>query len=171
MMKHSTSYPDPVAVAATFATGLLIGALNALAVVGLGILPLLATLAVMNIAAGAELILTENTVVGATSPLLALLAGGSFAGISALAWCLILFSAAMVVLIHFTGLGLRLYAVGGHREAARAAAREDDTGDDEPGQHEGCEETCGKLRIHRRDTLGRLTSRASPARSPRRARG
>lgn len=114
-------YPDPVAVAAALATGLAVGALNAFAVVTLGILPLLTTLAVMNIAAGAELILTENTVVGASSPLLGFLASGSLGGISALAWCLILFSAAMVVIIHFTGLGLRLYAAGGHREAARAA--------------------------------------------------
>jgi ribose transport system permease protein len=45
-----------------------IGALNAVAVVTLRILPLLATLAAMNIASGLELTLTENTVVGTTSP-------------------------------------------------------------------------------------------------------
>lgn len=114
-------YPDAVSVAATIATGLAIGALNAVAVVFFGILPLLATLAVMNIAAGAELILTENTVVSASSPLLGLLVGGSFLGISALAWCLIAFSILMAALIHASGYGLRLYAVGSHPEAAKAA--------------------------------------------------
>jgi ribose transport system permease protein len=114
-------YPDAVAILAAIACGVAIGALNAIAVVGLGILPLLATLAVMNIAAGAELTLTQNTVVGATSPLLGFLVSGSFLGISALAWCLILFSAIMLVFIHKTAFGLRLYAVGGHPEAARAA--------------------------------------------------
>lgn len=114
-------YPPAVAVLATFGTGLAIGALNAFAVVTLGILPLLATLAVMNVAAGLELTLTENTVVSATSPILAFLQTGRFFGISALAWALILFSAVMTVVIHRTALGLKLYAVGGHPEAARAA--------------------------------------------------
>lgn len=114
-------YGDGIAIAAAIATGLAVGAMNAIAVVGLGILPLLATLAVLNIAAGAELTLTENTVVAATSPLLSFLVTGSFLGISALAWCLIVFSAAMAIIVHATGPGLRLYAAGGHREAARAA--------------------------------------------------
>ena len=75
----------------------------------------------MNIAAGAELTLTQNTVVPANSPLLLLLISGSFLGISAMAWVLVVVSAAMIVFIHKTGFGLRLYAVGGHPEAARAA--------------------------------------------------
>lgn len=112
---------DFVAVAGAIATGMIIGALNAVAVVWLGILPLLASLAVLNIAAGAELTLTQNTVIGATSPLLSLLVSGSFLGISALAWALILFSVIMVLFIHKTAFGMRLYAVGGHPEAARAA--------------------------------------------------
>lgn len=117
----SMGHGDFIAVAAAIAVGMVVGALNALAVVGLGILPLLASLAVLNIAAGAELTLTQNTVVGATSPLLSMLVSGSFLGISALAWALILFSALMILLVHKTAFGMRLYAVGGHPEAARAA--------------------------------------------------
>ena len=114
-------YSDVAGVLAALATGVVIGALNAIAVVGLGILPLLATLAVMNVVAGVELTFTQNTVVSATSPLTAWLIAGGFLGISAMAWCLIVASAAMLLFIHKTGLGLRLYAVGGHHEAARAA--------------------------------------------------
>jgi ribose transport system permease protein len=117
----SMGHGDLVAVAAAIAVGMLVGALNALAVVALGILPLLASLAVLNIAAGAELTLTQNTVIGATSPLLSMLVSGSFLGISTLAWALVLFSAIMIVLVHKTAFGMRLYAVGGHPEAARAA--------------------------------------------------
>lgn len=117
----SLGYGDMVSVLAAIAVGMMVGALNALAVVGLGILPLLSTLAVLNIAAGAELTLTQNTVIGASSPLLGLLVSGSFLGISSLAWALILFSAAMILLVDRTAFGLRLYAVGGHPEAARAA--------------------------------------------------
>ena len=113
---------DPVStIAMTLGVGIVVGALNAFAVVALGILPLLSTLAVMNIAVGAELILTQNTVVSTASGLGDFLAFGSFAGISALAWFLVVFTVLIVVLIHGTAFGLRLYAVGGHREAARAA--------------------------------------------------
>jgi ribose transport system permease protein len=117
----SMGYGDFLSVLAAIAVGMAVGALNALAVVGLGILPLLATLAVLNVAAGMELTLTQNTVVGASSPLLGFLVSGSFLGISALAWALIVFSAIIIAIIHGTAFGLRLYAVGGHPEAARAA--------------------------------------------------
>ncbi len=113
--------PLPVTLALTVATGVAVGALNAIAVVWLNILPLLATLAVMNVVAGAEMILTQNTVVAMTSDFVDVIAVGSYLGISTLAWCLIVFTLVMVALLHFTGTGLRLYAVGGHPEAARAA--------------------------------------------------
>ena len=112
---------DLVAAAAALAAGLAIGLLNAFAVVSLGILPLLATLAVMNIAAGLELTVTENAVIGANSPMIQIIATGRFLGLSTLAWIFILFSALMIWLIHYSRYGLRLFAVGGHPEAARAA--------------------------------------------------
>lgn len=114
-------YSDAPALGAALIVGMAIGALNAYAVVGLGILPLLATLAVMNIAAGIELTVTQNTVLSVSSPLLEFLSTSSAFGISALAGALILASVVMIALIHFTSFGLRLYAVGGHPEAARAA--------------------------------------------------
>ncbi|MFL9863638.1 ABC transporter permease [Paraburkholderia fungorum] len=114
-------YSDGTAVLAVIAVGLAIGALNAVAVVWLGILPLLATLAVMNIAAGVELTVTQNTVLSVTSPLITAISTWSLFGISALAWILIAASLFMIALVHFTSFGLRLYAVGGHPEAARAA--------------------------------------------------
>ncbi|WP_205926114.1 ABC transporter permease [Rhizobium sp. P38BS-XIX] len=117
----NAGFPTPVAFLATLATGLIVGLMNAVAVVRLNILPLLATLATMNIVAGAELILTQNTVLPVTADFVAAMAMGSVAGISFLAWSLIVFTVFMVIALHFTGFGLRLYAVGGHPEAARAA--------------------------------------------------
>lgn len=122
---YATSYnagmPLVAAMLLTIGTGVIVGALNAIAVVRLHILPLLATLAVMNITAGAELILTHNTVVSMASDFSMFVAMESIAGVSVLAWVLIAFTLIMILLLHFTGVGLRLYAVGGHPEAARAS--------------------------------------------------
>lgn len=118
---NQAGYSDPVAILAALASGMAIGLMNGFAVVTLTILPLLATLAVMNIAAGLELTLTENTVVSAKSPTLQLIAFGTLFGVPALALCLLIFALLLALVVHMTPLGLRLYAVGGHLEAARAA--------------------------------------------------
>jgi ribose transport system permease protein len=114
-------YSNFAAVPAAIATGMGIGFLNGLAVVNLRIMPLLATLAVLNIAEGLELTLTENTVVPANSPLIQGIAFGRFLGISTLSWIFFIASLILIWGIHYTRTGLRLYAVGGHAEAARAA--------------------------------------------------
>ncbi|RKP55760.1 ABC transporter permease [Pararobbsia silviterrae] len=112
---------DTLAVAAAFATGLAIGGLNAIAVVLLRLPPLLATLATMNLAAGLELVLTQNTVVPADSPLLTMLAGAGPLGMPMLAWILLASAALLIAAIQYTPFGLRLYAVGEHPDAARAS--------------------------------------------------
>ncbi|WP_437883802.1 ABC transporter permease [Pseudomonas sp. LRF_L74] len=105
----------------TLATGLAIGALNGLVVVGLRLPPLLATLASMNLIAGLELVLTENTVLPTDSPLLELLSFGQWLGQPALAWVFLGVALALILLIQFSRYGLRLYAVGEYPEAATAA--------------------------------------------------
>jgi ribose transport system permease protein len=117
----NAGFSDVSAVGVTLAAGAAVGALNAIAVVGLGVLPLLATLAVMNICAGAELVLTQNTVLTANSPLLSYITGASWLGLSMTDWVLVVTSVLLIGAVHFTRWGLRLQAVGGHRHAARAA--------------------------------------------------
>jgi ribose transport system permease protein len=114
-------YGDLSAVLATLAAGLAIGALNAVAVVRLGIVPLLATLAVMNVAAGFELVLTENTVVPASSPLLDVLAGAGPFGVPVLGYVLLAAALVLALVVQGTRFGLRLYAAGEFPEAARAS--------------------------------------------------
>lgn len=116
-----TGHGDGFAVLAALGTGLSIGAVNAVAVAQIGIVPLLATLAVMNVAAGLELVLTENTVIPASSSLLTDLSSGNLFGIPVLGYVLISFSLLMGLIIQNTRFGLRLYAVGEFPEAARAA--------------------------------------------------
>ncbi|MGY5809153.1 ABC transporter permease [Rhizobium sp. LEGMi198b] len=114
-------YGDAVAVAASLLTGALIGTINALAVAVAGIVPLLATLAVMNVVAGLELVLTQNTVLPASTPLLAMLAASDPLGIPVLAYYLLGFTVITAAVVQYTPLGLRLYAVGEFPDAARAA--------------------------------------------------
>ncbi|MBV8216730.1 MAG: ABC transporter permease [Verrucomicrobia bacterium] len=116
-----TGQPDIVALSLTLLTGLAVGLLNAIAVVSIGILPLIATLTVMNICAGFELVITQNTVLQASSPLLAVLAGDGPFGIATLAYLLLIIGLILIAVIEYTPFGLRLYAVGGFREAALAA--------------------------------------------------
>jgi ribose transport system permease protein len=112
---------DLIAVLATLLTGLLIGAANAFAVVLVGILPLLATLAVMNVTAGLELVLTENTVLPASSDFLVAINDVGPFGIPNLAYIVIAIAIILTAFVQYSPFGLRLYAVGEHREAARAA--------------------------------------------------
>ncbi|WP_017904705.1 ABC transporter permease [Pseudomonas asplenii] len=105
----------------TLGCGLAVGLFNGLAVVLLRLPPLLATLASMNVLAGLELVLTENTVVPTDSPLLDLLSGDTWLGVPALAWVLLLTAGLLTLLIQHTAYGLRLHAVGEYPQAARAA--------------------------------------------------
>ncbi|MGV1848304.1 MULTISPECIES: ABC transporter permease [unclassified Rhizobium] len=114
-------FGDATAIAAAIATGALIGAVNAAAVVLAGIVPLLATLAVMNVVGGLELVLTQNTVLPASTPFLSLLSATDPFGIPVLAYVLLGFTLLVTGIVQFTPLGLRLYAVGEFAEAARAA--------------------------------------------------
>ncbi|WP_321839527.1 ABC transporter permease [Paraburkholderia bannensis] len=103
------------------AAGVAVGALNAFAVLGLRILPLLATLTTMNLCAGLELVLTQNTSVPAASPLLAFLIDEGAFGIPHLATALLAVALLFTVLVHYTPFGLRLRASGEYAQAARAA--------------------------------------------------
>ncbi|TRL33440.1 ABC transporter permease [Rhizobium straminoryzae] len=114
-------YGDAVAVAGALATGLAIGAVNAAAVTLAGIVPLLVTLAVMNVVAGLELVLTQNTVIPAATDFLAALSASGPLGLPVLAYILVGFTLSVAVIVQATPLGLRLYAVGAFPEAARAA--------------------------------------------------
>jgi len=112
---------DWIALPVTLFTGLIIGAINAWAIVGLKIFPLLATLATMNVCAGFELVLTQNTVVPAASPLLTAVAATSSLAVPNIVYIFFCLAAFLTILIEATPFGLRLYAVGGFREAAIAA--------------------------------------------------
>ena len=114
-------WPDPAAAAAALAAGLAVGAVNAVAVLLLGIPPLLATLATMNVAAGVELVLTQNATIPAASPLVDWLGGPGPLGVPMTGWALVVLTAVLAAGLGVSRVGLRAAAIGGHREAAEAA--------------------------------------------------
>jgi hypothetical protein len=95
-------YGDLAAIAGALLTGLAIGAVNAAAVVLAGIVPLLATLAVMNVVAGLELVLTQNTVIPASTDFLTILSTSDGFGIPVLAYVLLGFTAIVTAIIQYT---------------------------------------------------------------------
>lgn len=105
----------------TLFTGAAMGLFNALAIVWLGILPLLATLTSMNIAIGLEMVLTGNASVPASSDWQNLLLTNGPFGVSWLGWSFLFLACAVIALCRFTAFGLRLQAVGSHPQAANAA--------------------------------------------------
>lgn len=112
---------DGVAVLGALATGLAIGLVNAIVIVLVGVVPLLATLAVMNVVAGLELVLTQNTVVPASTDFLSALSSTGPFGLPVLAYVLLALAVTTTAFVQYMPLGLRLYAVGEFPEAARAA--------------------------------------------------
>ncbi len=118
---NEAGWSDGAAAAATLATGLAVGCVNAVAVLVLRILPLLATLAVMNVCAGLELVLTGNTTVPATSPLMDWLGSPGPFTVPVTGYVLLAVALALGGGLHASRLGLRAQAVGAHPEAAAAA--------------------------------------------------
>ena len=118
---NRAGFGDATAVAGTLATGLLVGTVNAVAILRLRILPLLATLAVMNICAGLELVLTENSTISVTSPVIDALGETGPLSVPILGLLLVAIAIILGGTMRISALGLRAYAVGGHPEAAQAA--------------------------------------------------
>ncbi len=114
-------YPAAMAALGALLSGMALGLINALAVVWLRILPLLATLTTMNIAIGVEMVITQNTSVPVTGALPDLLIAAGPWQLSWLSWGFALVALLFIGVVHFTRFGLRLQAVGGHPLAARAA--------------------------------------------------
>lgn len=97
-----------------------VGLVNAIAVVWLKILPLLATLTTMNIALGLEMVVTQNSTVPVSGPLFDALIGAGPLSLPWLAWAFAIVAGLFAVLTHLSPFGLRLQAVGSHPLAARA---------------------------------------------------
>src|SRR3546814_3785457 len=101
--------------------GCLVGLVNGLAVVALGLSPIVATLAVNGILQGLALLYSGGTPAGFAPPLLRSFMTGHLGGVTPVVLFVALFAAAAVLLLSHTAFGRRVYAVGHSPLAARLA--------------------------------------------------
>jgi ribose/xylose/arabinose/galactoside ABC-type transport system permease subunit len=99
----------------------LIGAINGLISTKLHVPAFVATLGMLVIGQGLALTLTNGASISNLPDAFGALANGHFFGLPALVWWMFLTFIAGYLLLHRTVFGIRTFAVGGNREAARLA--------------------------------------------------
>jgi len=107
------------AVPLVLAVAVVVGTLNGLGVVALGLSPIVVTLAMNGLLQGAALIYSDGTPSGFAAPALRWLMTAKVLGVTPVIALLALFIAAGVLLLGRTAFGRRVYAVGNSLEAAR----------------------------------------------------
>ena len=112
----------PLGVLTSLGVGAAIGLVNGLIVTKLRVPSFIATFGMLTIASGVALALTDGSVVSGVPSSLGNLANEGFLGIR---WVLWLVGAVFAVLLFVqtqTSFGIRVFAVGGNREASRLSA-------------------------------------------------
>lgn len=108
------------AVVAGVAAGALVGLLNGVFSVKLGLNAFIVTLGALQIARGVTIALTQgNSISGFPDGFLAL--GSTLAGLPVPVWLLLALAIALAFLLSRTGAGRELHAIGGNETAARLA--------------------------------------------------
>lgn len=109
-------------VLAGLGTGAVVGAVNGLVVTVLQVPSFIATLGTMVTAQGIALAATNGTVIAPLPPSIGKLANDSFIGVPWLVWLVVVAFVVLLALQTQTRFGLRVFAIGGNREAARLSA-------------------------------------------------
>lgn len=117
----TAGYSLPFAIGMALITSIAVGVLNALLVVPFKVIPLLATLAVMYLLQGAELLITKNTVMHVDILLFQYIANGTIANIPVPIIIFGIVAITMYFIFHQTSYGNWVHATGGNPEAARNA--------------------------------------------------
>ena len=107
------------AVPLAMLVGTLVGMINGLGIVALGISPIVMTLAMNGILQGAALVFSGGTPDGFSSPGLRWLMTGQAAGVTPVVFLMVLFVIAASTLLGRTVFGRRVYALGNGMRAAQ----------------------------------------------------
>ena len=116
---HGLDANGPLGLLVCLAIGLAIGAANAFGVLFLKIAPFVMTLCTTTICEGICYVYTQGSPTGSAAPFIRTIGTGRLLGIpySTLIWLAL--AVVMWLVLRFTALGRRLYAVGGSPRAAR----------------------------------------------------
>lgn len=98
--------------------GAVVGLANGLGVVGLGLPPIVITLATNGILQGIALVYSNGTPAGFAAPAIRWLMTGRVFGTTPIIWLLALFVIGATILLDRTGFGRRIYAVGNSARVA-----------------------------------------------------
>lgn len=107
-----------LALSAGLSAALMMGVLNAVLVVRVGMTPLLATLASSVAAVGVTKVVTNSRRINVNDPFIVYLRDADVGGLSVAVIVMLLLTALMGFAAHRSAWGMRLQAVGGSREAA-----------------------------------------------------
>lgn len=107
------------AVPLVLLAGIMVGLLNGIGVVFLGLSPIVMTLAVNGIAQGIALVYTDGTPKGWAPPILQDFMTGKVLGLAPVAWALLLFVAVATLVFSRTTFGRRIYAIGNGMRVAQ----------------------------------------------------
>jgi len=110
-----------VAVLAGIGSGLALGGVNAVLVVGLRIEPIVATLATLGIFRGVLSQATSGKLIGDLPDGFTVIGTGSLLGLPYLVWTMFTLTLLAAVVLRWTGFGRTVYAIGNDIRAARLA--------------------------------------------------
>jgi ribose transport system permease protein len=120
-LTHGVNAAAVWAVPLVLVVGVLVGLINGLGVVALGLPPIVVTLAANGLLQGVTLIYSGGAPEGWAPPLLSSFTNGRFGPLSPAAWCVPLFLVLALVLMHRTPFGRRVQAIGNSQVAAKLA--------------------------------------------------
>ena len=110
-------------IAAALGVGLLTGLVNGVIIVFGRVNPVIATLATLAAYKGLAQLVSDGRAQGFTNadPVFVFLARGSVAGVATLIWVFVVLALVVHVMLRFTDVGRKIYAIGGNETAARLA--------------------------------------------------
>ncbi|MBT5677660.1 MAG: ABC transporter permease [Rhodospirillaceae bacterium] len=103
----------------SLAAGIAIGFLNGSVIVLFGLSPVIVTLAMNGVLEGVSLLFSGGAPIGKAPPVLDWFVSGRLGGIAPVGWFLIAFVIAATLLLNYTAIGRRIFAIGNSALVAR----------------------------------------------------
>ena len=119
LFNNGQGYPLPIVILATLALGAAIGAINGGVIIWRGVAPFIVTLAMMAIASGAALTISNGRPIGGITGSYAWLGSGMIGPAPVPVWIMSISFIIGAIVLRFTPYGRAVYAIGGNEQAAR----------------------------------------------------